>query len=200
MRLTVNDRKVITMKLLKHRFGADVIAACKARLDAAQDIYLDIYPAPMLARMQALPSGWLPRVGGARVAIGVACRVDYANWRTYDTAMVPAAHLFLPTATEIGGGELMLSSHTSGVVKLFDHDDPLIVRFDAAKQAAEKLGERIEATHRETTKALARFTTVEKLVKEWPEVAPFVADVAGPAHSLPAVTLRSLNKALDLPV
>lgn len=69
---------------------------------------------------------------------------------------------------------------------------------EALAQRADKLRTAMNETQAKLSGTLNAFTTVEKLVAAWPEIAPFLPSKAAPA-AVPALPLVELNKLLGLP-
>lgn len=199
-RLVTRDRNRLVFDLLHNRFKADMTALCAERKRLATLAYESLYDAATRKKMDALPSGWLPE------RTEIKC-----YWRQ----------------------SRMLDLHFSGWVEppeglrsAFD-----AVRFEQRRfmekhdnynfrhTLPDEIGEQVQV-HNVTMQdfrvkvlrakeqldaALRRFTTVEKLIREWPEVAPFAQPYVSPPSPkgepmrLPALRTDVLNDLFHLP-
>lgn len=78
------------------------------------------------------------------------------------------------------------------------NDCPLWSEAEALAQRADKFISDMNETQVKLSGTLNAFTSVEKLVAAWPEIAPFLPSKAAPA-AVPALPVVELNKLLGLP-
>lgn len=108
-----------------------------------------------------------------------------ADLTAYDD--VPAAPRRVPATLDSGNAW-----------RAYEGGSPIADRHAALLNEERALTESLNRMRAQVRGVLGRFGTVDKLVAEWPEIAPFCP---GPerAASLPAVPVAALNELLRLP-
>lgn len=199
-RLVTRDRTRLVFDLLGNRFKGDMALLCAERKRLATLAYESLYDAATRKKMDALPSGWLPE------RTEIKC-----YWRQTRTL------------------DLYFSGYVDppeGLRSAFDHVRADQMRFmekhdnyNFRHTLPDEIGEQVQAhtlilqdfrvkvlrAKEQLDAALRRFTTVEKLIREWPEVAPFAQPYVSPPSPkgeplrLPALRTDVLNDLFHLP-
>lgn len=182
-KITSVMRLTIARKLLSHRFEADDAASRKRENELAMRVHRLRYDAPTRRRMDAVPDGWLPTE--SRFLIEIPGRSD----KLY--LIDPVRVQFVDMGRYFNLGKVKSAAAQALAVDIAHHLD-----------AKESLARAKRALSEKTDSTLRGFATIERLVKAWPEVKPFIDqlgyDVA--KKSLPAVIPTGLNADLGLPV
>jgi Nucleotide modification associated domain 5 len=199
-RLVTRDRARLVFDLLNNRFKVEFAALQTERARIAQLAYEDIYDAETRAKMDALPEGWLSE--------GTNVKCYWRNSRTVD--------LHFSGWVEPPDGLRSAFDHVPAVHRrFFAKHDNYNFRHTVPDEIGEVLRVHTEATQafrvtvmrakEQLDAALRRFTTVEKLIREWPEVAPFAQPYVSPPSpkgeplKLPALRTDVLNDLFHLP-
>lgn len=198
IRLSLAMRQAIAVRVLAHRFRAEVAALCAQHAKLATDFYNRAYSPAERTRMKRLPEGWLPESGHLQVVIGEHYKtLDFAGTVRYSE---------LAVLLEKGGKPKAMKRRLWAIdvakARRYSVTDPLAIAFDKHANQEKALQEQVQTAKSELLAALNRATTLEGLIKMWPEVKPFV-DVAqaSPTTSiLPVIPLETLNAKLGLPV
>lgn len=180
-RLTNVLRDAICARVLDHRF--------KSLLEEQQErehllgamVYRDVYPEHVRSLVQQLPPEYLPTRDNVKAVFGETfAQVDFqSNWR------VPLSH-----------------DGYNVVVKRYEAEHPLSVHFHTLKAERERLSEEMRAARRGVMSVLGSVATVSRLLKVWPEVAPFLGSLPAanpPRPTALALPLPQLNELLNLP-
>ena len=184
-KITSTMRQTITRKLLSHRFDAEDKATRKREHELAMRVYRLRYDAATRKRMDAMPDGWL--------ATESRCLVDMPGPGRSDKLyfIEPMRVQFVDQGRYVDLGKVKTATVQALAVDIAHHLD-----------AKESLARAKRALSEKTDSTLRGFATIERLVKAWPEVKPFIDqlgyDVA--KKSLPAVIPTGLNADLGLPV
>lgn len=184
IRLTNTIREKILAGLIKHRFEAEEKALRERDFDLGQELYEMTYSKDIQAKMAALPDGYFPTAGS----------IAY-SWRKNKDARYVSRNIPLRHWQKIAK-----SAEYNGLALELDLDSEFPRKDKQFLDDKEDLRKRKENTVTETRSALAAFTTLEKLLGTWPEVAPFVPAVAYEDRKMPVPPVKKLNDALDLPV
>lgn len=197
-RLTKDMCATISLGLIEHTFNSRVAALVVERAQIAQEIY-DLHYKPDMKRINDLPEGWLP-VHSSIAFESVGSRYNYHF----------SGQLFRRWSSQFSFQHLKANQpiHThrrfkqsdNGAVEVFDAKHPIAVRVEKHEAAAAALHNEVLTAWKTAGASLDNFTTVEKLLDEWPEVKPFVPAAVAPTPSLPALPTQHLNKMFDLPV
>lgn len=177
-RLTNEVRHQVMTRLLERSFSKRFEALETEEHALAHEVYNDIYPPEIQAQMQALPAGFLP------VETSIYCRFG----RDY--------HVL-----DFGGmaGKRMADKHAGIVAKGYPASSHLTmkyIKFASKRNALRDERNQAEATAREI---LYGVSTVEKLLKTWPECKPFVESVTPVPKPLPpALPIPEINAMLGL--
>lgn len=205
-RLTNDMRSAIVKALLKHRYGDEEKALCDECDALMQDAFKDVM-AEAYGSLDQFPDEWFGTTTGHNIEFrGVEC-FFFARWEgddrktqikyyvddsyrrsCYWTAVfnkpVRIPYRMWHSASKIKGGVL----------------------HDRAANLAMRTRKHVEAYKeaRETAHGILKsFSTVEKLVKEWPDIEPFIpaSQVATKrlAENLPAVPVEDMRKRFKLP-
>jgi hypothetical protein len=181
-RMTNADREAIATTVAQHKYDPLFKAAADQRKVLAQKIYDDAYSTEDRAWMAQAPEGALLKrkfieinVAGQRHTVSFGedekpVFVNHYNWNTFAKAY-PAGH-------ELGEAWVAVATDTLR---------------DEFRNALDMV-----------TRALAGFRTFEDAAEGWPEASTFIMDrarlrVGNTSTTLPAVEIKAINAALDLP-
>jgi hypothetical protein len=199
-RLTTDIRDRLTNDILRHRFTADVDALIAVQVEFAEKVYNDLFDQTTIARMQALPDGWLPRSHDIGVQFGytggphtfvrlwfggyVRNKMNELRTKPDDTSRVT---------------KLVTDSKSRGCAKVYDPSHKLAIEFERIRRRTRELKDAIMTAEKSIETALNAVTTTKRLVETWPEVEQFARKYeTGPAQ-LPALPTDHLNQLLRLP-
>jgi hypothetical protein len=184
-RMTNTDRAAIATKVAQHKYTPLIDAAKAQRAELALKIYNDVYDEKTRAWMAQGPKGAFRTEG--RLLINVAGQQhdvpvpddmpvlhahSHAGWSSERTAKAyPAGH-------ELGEAWVAV--------------------------AADTLRDEYSKAEYMVLNALAGFRTFEDAAEGWPEASTFIMDrarlrVGNTSTTLPAVEIKAINAALDLP-
>lgn len=189
-------RAKIRTALLARKFNEEAEQLRVARAGLAFDLYQRLYDAPTRERMAALPEGWLPEQSELAVELGGTVRCVKFNGS-------PSAggYYAMRQFTQVPSTFRQIQAHHShGVVLTLDGADPLTAACDRLEAAWVDLRERRDRLGAEVDATLAQFRTIATLVKDWPEVVPFLPERQQRTATAVAVPRARLNELLDLPV
>lgn len=197
-RLTNDIRDSIERDLIRHRFQPE-IDEIEDRLQAiGAEVYDAAYDADTQAKMQSLPDGWLFQDDAFEVVfVGKRVRIHFSG--------------YMYRGEKFGGlienrpkvFRRVLEKHRNGVIASFAADHSLSQAFETINIDRERLKEVIQIAKRQTRAALNAVSTVEALIKTWPEVKPFAErwiEGKDSRPKLPAIPVENLNASLGLPV
>jgi hypothetical protein len=210
-RLNAKTRKSLLTDLLGHKFTPLLSTLIIDAKQVAEEIYESMFTPDTLKAINNLPEGWLPE----RPHMDV--RVDYFKhnmtfdglWIYWDAApngwgrVIPSLRDYATSTVSIclRMPHKQSESYEGYVLK----DQDLINRFTDAREAQVNLNTQFGRARSQADVALQRFTTIENLIKEWPEIEPFAKKfIEDPGAlskiQLPAISTDVLNGLLDLPV
>lgn len=198
-RLTNDMRGEIVTALIHHTFDARVATLCDERAAIATSVY-DLHYAKDRKAMDALPDGWLPTNDGVRFRAGATewtlyfCGVLHGRYGAYSNLAC------MPSNKRVPQTKRVLERQSGRIVEVFDAQHPIAERVEASAASLDALNEEVNAAKRTAQATLNRFTTVEKLLEEWPEIKPFIPANKQPQAPVPALPTQHLNKMFDLPV
>lgn len=181
MNLTMNMRHSIVAALVAHRFDDERRALDAEGNRLAEALYNECFSAADRALMESLPDGWMPLTRHIHVKIGT-------NWLNN----VP----MLDTPRRIPAVMGNLAYHLA-----LDHPLADALCDWSARMQDHHANKR--TLKNEALQALRAIRTTGRLLKDWPEVQPFLIK-AGVTHektgNLPAIVPAELNQKLNLPV
>lgn len=196
-RLTNDTRDRILNDLIRHRFQPEMDAINAATKVLANAVYETVYDAETRQKMDALPEGWLfedddleVTFAGRRVRIGL----NGSMWHNEPLNILAR-----------GSDQVFrrfLNKHRSNSIAHFGADHPHSLAFEKITQDRDRLKEAVSISKRQTSAALNAVSTVEALIKAWPEVKPFAErwiEEKDSRPKLPAIPVESLNAVLGLP-
>lgn len=143
----------------------------------AETVYKALYKPEDLARINALPDGWLATRTDIRVKIGTS---GY-NYRSLDFA---APRRFLDSTGECAMA-LNARDELAGIIEDY------IRERDRVMAKKEQLKESLQAV-------LNSVTTIGRLLEVWPEARVFTESLDLSRPQLPALPIKSLNKQLGI--
>ena len=177
VRLTREMRNLILSKMMKHAFGDRTAILDKEFSLLGQDVYNDVYPNSLQAKMKALPDGFLPTNSHMHVSFGG----QIANVSFGCSLRVSAALGYNPT-------------------KIYPASDGLSVKYFELDKQRHVLDEERDKAKAAARAALNSCNTTRSLLAVWPEAEPFLREYLEPPP-VRALTLSipDLNKQLRLP-
>lgn len=202
-RITNSLADSVASAMIRHAFTERVDILGRRGRIFANDVYNDIFDAPTRRKMAALPEGWMPTAGQISVKFG-----DHG-------AGVAVLNLdgHHPWAKRFGGGLPLASqappppawrvpwSTNKSILKVYDLDHPLAHRWEEFCAQRADLQKAIEDAERSIKATLHSFTTVNAVLKQWPEAEPFLRRyVETKPDQLPDIPRARLNSILDLPI
>lgn len=192
-KITKTIREKIADALTKNRFQKPVLELFEARGVLALAVYKDFYLTKDRATMEELPDGWLPTSSSILVRFGSSY-----------TSLSFNGHITGGFYAVSGGVEdiyrRIRSRDENRCVKNYDALSPMTVEYDRLAGLAKDLTRQIDKAKISALTAIGCFTTLEKLVAEWPEVEPFARPHMVDRPQLPAIRASELNALLGLPV
>ena len=175
VRLTQEMRNLILSKMMKHAFGDRTAILDKAFSLLGQDVYNDVYPKSLQAKMKALPDGFLPTSSHMHVSFGG--RIANVSF---------GCSLRVSAALEYN------------LTKIYSAIDGLSVRyFELAKQR-NVLDEESYKAEAAARAALNSCNTTRSLLAVWPEAEPFLKEYLAPPVRALTLSIPDLNKQLRL--
>ncbi len=175
IRLTNDTRRLIANRAVEHGFAKREAAIVKEQHALAAKVYDRAYPAKTQKLMETLPKDILRESDTIYFHVGGQYR-----------------QVTLAAAKRMG--------HDRGDLKLAADDKLSEECFDFWRREKELRAER-DTARREANAVLRSVTTLEKLLKVWPEVVSFTQDigVSGQQITALAIPIKDLNVKLGLP-
>lgn len=184
-RMTNADREAIATKVAQHKYLPLFDAAEAQRATLALKIYNDVYDEKTRAWMAQAPKGAFSK--GADMRINVAGQ--------YHTVHIPEnLPIFYAHHYDSWGSDRLAKAYPAG------HE--LGEAWVAV--ATSTLHDEYNKAEGMVLNALAGFRTFEDAAEGWPEASTFIMDrarlrVGSTSTTLPAVEIKAINAALDLP-
>ena len=184
-RMTNTDREAIAANIANHKYTPLFAAAETQRKVLAQKIYDDAYDEKTRAWMAQAPEGALVmnnsiqiNVAGQRHTVYFGKDVVMPVFNKHAGWGSPCVAKAYPAGDETGEAWVAIDTHTMR---------------DEYQNALGMVG-----------RALAGFRTFEDAAEGWPEASTFIMDrarlrVGNTSTTLPAVEVKAINAALDLP-
>lgn len=202
-RLTNDLRSATCEAVIKHRFTSDCDAICARSATLAERVYEKVFTKKERSLLDSLPIGFVP-----------------------SDCLINVATQFGRTGLQFSGkiswnllnGRLSNISRYGAYDKNEDiyHPVPFTARanrktwtlgcsladeIDQFVNDAAELSTAIDTAQSDLSATLSTFSTVEKLVKAWPEIEPFIPEPQKPKKAqLPALPVDKLNATFGLPV
>jgi hypothetical protein len=156
-----------------------------------------------LAKLEALPNGWIQEVDYIRIAIGSDMKqLNFSGSLVYDLGYSVWNALGGKNVVETVKPKRVPNSMTNCFTR-FEARDDFANRYSSYYSKVMKVKEEYGQTSRMVTAALAAATTSNRLIETWPESKPFVDKVIGtPVVTSTAISvpIATLNEKLGLPV
>lgn len=203
VRLTNDIRSTIVNALMEHKFDGEVAGLCAERAAIAAAVY-DTHYKRDLKRINDLPEGWLRTDDDISFEASGTKRQYQFSGKIYGNRW-----------TERWGNDIcdfksnnvitlvyrrFRADDHGNTVAVYDANHPIAEAVEKHEARGEALAERIRTARKSAAATMGQFTTSEKLIEAWPEIAPFIPAQAAPKPSLPAVPVSHLNAPFDLPV
>lgn len=174
MKLTRELREKILKKLLDHRFKNEQDALNKETQAMSAKIYASKYTPELLGLMAQLPKNSFKKLGSFKVRVG-------DRWEYFR----------LDTSVEI------LYSDSQACFDLVP-DSAVGKELYNLVGRKNKLHARRSEAYNQVWEVLNSVTTINRLIKVWPETEPFVKEYLFDSPTLPAVPVQQLNELLEL--
>lgn len=201
-RLVNAMRDGIIDRMMAHTFDDRIRALCSEQAECALAAYNDVYSSTVRKRMEELPKDWLPKRNE------IQCKVEdeYISL-TFGGEFPgsPYSSRNFPEFRNIDGigskSCLVPYDNQSGCLKVYEPSHKIAHKVVDFKRHRDDLQEAYKNAGKQLSVTLNRFHTVEKLIEEWPEVAPFIneKDRPVPATAI-ALPVKDLNAMFKLPV
>lgn len=176
-RLAQYMKDSIIQRAIAHAYGVRQEVLRKEKTELALEFYNDVYPADVREKMAALPEGFLRTSSTMKVSIGGK------------TSLL-----------DLSLSRRMCKRSEHNQHKVYDGAHPLSEKFWEFKCREEDLDAEIAKAKAGLKALLGSVSTVEALLKIWPEGEDFAGEYRGSKHSvsLPSVVVHDLNKMLNL--
>lgn len=199
VKLTKDIREQICRELLVHRYRKQVDALVSRGISIASNLYNILYSRKVQQRMHNQIEGWLAE----RCLIEVS--IPERRGGNLFTYHFNGAHLFYGILVGLKSPDRpvekrrFLGKHLNGVEVQLSLNNALAKKIEKWVDDETALKEEVQLSQRTIHAMLRSVTTVSKLAKTWPEVAPFLKKFEeGVAPQLPAVQTTQLNELLGL--
>lgn len=196
IRLTKTIKEKILEELIKYNFQERYDQLDKEFYCFSQRIYQDVYR-NKIEDFYALKEGWLPESNSIRVTF--SGRHDYVY---FDGSMYSKPHQIRINRDEYLNKKMRIPyKDVNNTVKQYEANDKLTQEYDKLTNKAKDLYGEFETVKHKTSAALDSVTTVNSLIKMWPEVKPFlegIIDLETKTKAL-AIPKAELNRLLNLP-
>lgn len=199
MRLTQLHRAHIEASLLASQVDSRDEPLHQRYAKLARDCYERQYSDERRELMASLPEGWLLVSGYITVALASDGCVVHLSFN----GRFPRLGYNCSSDVHREVVYLPFPVCDNGTCRLrLELSHPLHHAYDQLAADREALGRDRATLKAQVHATLARYRDVEKLLKEWPEVRPFVENIIGeastPVVNLPAIPRQELNAALGL--
>lgn len=184
VRLSNDLRDKIAKELMARAFDKREAALKQTEGKLAKDIYLSLYPAAVRRKMTSLGQHFFETTSHITVQAGG----DFIR-------------LNLPEAFDGKREQVLIGEHHSGyhhVMEVYDAKHEFTNRIRTLQYAKTKLKEDKEQARAEVRGALFSVSTVNRLIKVWPEVEPVVKKLVPTKSGLPALPIEALNSRFGL--
>jgi hypothetical protein len=184
-RMTNADREAIANKITAHKYDPLFAAAEAQRKVLAQKIYNDVYDEKTRAWIAQAPKGALGMSNNLQINVAGQRRTVYFG-----------KDVVMPVFNKHDGWG------PAGVAKAYPAGHELGEAWVAVDTHA--MRDEFQKALGMVTRALAGFRTFEDAAEGWPEASTFIMDrarlrVGNTSTTLPAVEIKAINAALDLP-
>lgn len=199
-RLTNNIRESLLKKLLERAFKPRCEDFLKRAAAFAVKVHADVF-GDDLAKMMALPKGWLPTDDDIMVRFGGDnTRLSFRG--SLGSGGIP--DIFRRCGAPGGDNVYLLftSATHSTTAKVYNARDALSIEYEALINERNDLVEEISKASRTANAAMNSCSSIQKLISVWPEVGDFAKEflVDGERKALlPDVPRAQLNAILNLP-
>jgi hypothetical protein len=192
-KLTNWMREQIVRDLLSHRFTKPIDKLVKDRAALAMKVYRDLYPRSLLAKIEALPEGWLCTENDIKAQF--SGRVDSMDFNGSAYGIIGKYR----TSTD-AVFKPFLSKDKGRVVAVYDASHPLAVAHAELADRMKEICSQLDTAKRQAEAALNSASTIGGIIALWPEIEPFARKHESAKAPLPALPTAALNALLDLPI
>jgi hypothetical protein len=202
-RLNTEIREDILRDLLRHKFSEEYVELVCRRAALAKRMHDRTY-AKIAGQMNQLPEGWLPTSKSVTVKFGESYTSLNFNgeWPARYSTQVHWA------CQPVGWNNphvqrRIRASDNDRCMMVLDADDKDSEEFHELEQWTKSLQDRVQYARKQIWAALSKVYTVRQLLEAWPEVKPFVKDLAPTKPkepSVPQLAVAELNSLAGLPV
>lgn len=196
VRLSRTDREAIARRAVEHRFKAQCDALDAEGLDIAEAFYVNQLTFDQIRIIETAPDGWFEGVDYVRVGVGGMAHVVAFRVRKLISHCLDGYR-----SDWVGHPRLAPASWRACDHRFHLRDDnPLGKRICDHAERVAALWKNVRDAHNLTSSALCRFSTLEKLVRDWPEIEPFTHHMASKQSLVVATPILKVNQVLGLPV
>ena len=205
-RLNISNKMHILRGLLDHANKDRALAISALGVEVAHAVYEDLYDKKIREKMAFLPDGWLPKVNKIQVALGADHHYLYFGVQAVETRLpgsINHASRHSYGLVNDDSRSLVVLDKDKSKVRLLEVRSPLGIRVQDWADQKSSFKEETREMARLAWRTLNSFTTVNALIKGWPEIEPFARrfNVPDPVASrLPVPILEPLNRQFRLPV
>ena len=195
-RLNNSMRKTILNKALEHKFR-NYKGTFQARIDLIEKIYDSLYTEKEMSLLKSLPVDWINDIDRLYVKFGGS---DYAIWFNGSyyqnkTRITMEINRCLPDKKK----PVTANFASYGALKYNARHEFSLTYVDITREEENHRSEYDEAQVM-LDKVLNSVTTVAALLKNYPEMAPFVDSLEAKIANLPAIPREKINELFELPV
>ena len=205
-RLTKDMRKAIVKALMAHRYDAEAKALCDECEALMQDAFKEVM-GDAYGRLDDFPEEWFPTTQKEFIRFKTVESFFKTKWKVegfcYQIKYNPDGIYGRSTSWPVFFNKcvripyrLARATQTINSGALYDRAANLAMR-------TRRHVEEYNNAEKYAAGVLNAFTTVEKLITEWPDIEPFIpqkqVDAARAAKNLPAVPVEDMRKKFKLP-
>ena len=197
-RLTKDIREAVCTEMLQHRFSDTAKKLVLDKVKFAEKVYNDVYSKSDRTKMDSLPDGWLRKDRGIYVQFGTGkgyCLLSFSGHLTGDLYILARGWKDAPDIYK-----RVLFKHYGNCAKMYAFDSKFTMDYQDLHNRQQDLLEEVKVAKKAINTALGSTTTVEALVKLWPESEPFLRTYMNTIPKVPSIPTSQLNNLLDLPV
>lgn len=201
-RLNKQNREGIKQDLLRYTYQPQIVRLIERKAALADAIYKHVY-GDDLAKMDALPNGWLETKDHLQVKFGASYEYSYFAGYGGWSDKLSAYRYLVPEDKKKPVFKRVLQNGRD--TQLIDARHLLSIEHDLIDGIQSKLLEQLKTAEPKLTQSLKAWSTIEAMIKEWPEIEPFARKYlqGGSGYNprfVPVVNVENLNETFGLPV
>lgn len=220
-RLTIKIKEQIVIDLLKHAFADTCTELVNKQIALGEEVYQDYITTnktkvnggkgPKISFqkiLETLPVSWGNKQAVMKIQFGSDVRIlnrhngfEFYSYREENNELIKPNEPAPFAKKDLWSFPPNITSYNTLMSYAADHKFSL--RLEALSQERDKLVEEIKNMRAIAHATVDSVTTLQKLIKLWPEVEPFASKhvvLLTENQTLPASTLKKLNDTLKLPV